>query len=148
MFVNTIFKAFLSSSLLLGGAAHSAVLEPEIPTFKEAEQFDSDFLPKTTTFPIRVANRASWYGPNFYGRLTANGEVYTGRKMTAAHKTLPFGTRVRVTNRNNGRSVIVRINDRGPFVGGRAIDLSYAAARKLGMVESGVVPVTMEVVRK
>ncbi|MEA1834648.1 septal ring lytic transglycosylase RlpA family protein [Methylobacterium durans] len=76
---------------------------------------------------------ASWYGPGFQGRRTANGERFNTHAMTAAHRTLPFGTRVRVTNRTNGRSVVVRINDRGPFVGGRVIDLSNASARALGV---------------
>lgn len=88
---------------------------------------------------------ASWYGPGFIGRRTANGEVYCGTKMTAAHKTLPFGTRVRVHNLNNGRSAVVRINDRGPFVGGRVIDLSSRAARVLGV--SGLANVRLEVLR-
>ncbi len=76
---------------------------------------------------------ASWYGGNFHGRTTANGEKYNMWSLTAAHKTLPFGTRVKVTNTNNGDTVIVRINDRGPFVGGRIIDLSKAAANEIGM---------------
>ena len=88
---------------------------------------------------------ASWYGPGFHGRLTASGERFNQYVMTAAHKTLPFGTKVRVTNLNNGTSVIVRINDRGPFTPGRVIDLSSAAARVLGMVNSGVAPVKVEV---
>ena len=88
---------------------------------------------------------ASWYGPGFIGNLTANGEVYCGTKMTAAHKTLPFGTRVRVHNLNNGRSAVVRINDRGPFVYGRVIDLSQRAARVLGV--SGLANVRLEVLR-
>ena len=71
---------------------------------------------------------ASWYGPGFHGNRTANGEIYDQYELTAAHRTLPLGTRVMVTNLSNGRAVEVRINDRGPFVGGRAIDLSYAAA--------------------
>ena len=76
---------------------------------------------------------ASWYGGNFNGRKTANGETYDMWEMTAAHKSLPFGTRVKVTNTRNGNSTIVRINDRGPFVGGRVIDLSRAAANDIGM---------------
>jgi rare lipoprotein A len=76
---------------------------------------------------------ASWYGPDFHGKLTSNREIYNMHALTAAHKTLPFGTYVRVTNLNNGKSVVVRINDRGPFIKGRIIDLSYAAARKLGL---------------
>jgi rare lipoprotein A len=87
---------------------------------------------------------ASWYGEPFHGRLTANGETYDMYQVSAAHKTLPLGSRVRVTNRKNGKSLILRINDRGPFVRGRIIDLSYAGARDLGMVEDGVVPVRVE----
>ncbi len=90
---------------------------------------------------------ASWYGPGFHGRLSANGERFNQYAMTAAHKTLPFGTKVRVTNLENGSSVIVRINDRGPFILGRVIDLSSAAANALGMIQSGVVPVKVEVLK-
>jgi len=89
---------------------------------------------------------ASYYGKRFHGRLTANGERFNMNAMTAAHKTLPFGTRVRVTNPANGRSVIVRINDRGPFIRGRAIDLSRAAARKIGMIQRGHARVALEIV--
>ncbi len=84
---------------------------------------------------------ASWYGPGFHGRKTASGEIYDMYKLTAAHKTLPLGTYVKVINLENGRSVIVKINDRGPFVKGRVIDLSYAAAKKLGMLKKGVAKV-------
>lgn len=84
---------------------------------------------------------ASWYGRKFHGRKTSNGEIYNMYAMTAAHKTLPLGTSVRVHNLSNGRQTIVRINDRGPFVKGRIIDLSYAAADKLGVVGPGTAPV-------
>ncbi|NNE49195.1 MAG: septal ring lytic transglycosylase RlpA family protein [Altererythrobacter sp.] len=87
---------------------------------------------------------ASYYGRRFHGRLTANGERFDMRAMTAAHKTLPFGSVVRVTNRRNGRSVVVRINDRGPFVRGRTIDLSRAAAEEIGLVKTGVGEVRIE----
>lgn len=90
---------------------------------------------------------ASWYGPGFHGNRSASGERYNQNALTAAHRSLPFGTQVRVTNLNNGISVIVRINDRGPFIRGRIIDLSAAAARTLGMMGSGVAPVTIEVIR-
>jgi rare lipoprotein A len=80
---------------------------------------------------------ASWYGPKFHGRLTANGERYDMHALTAAHRTLPFGTVVEVVNVGNGRRVAVRINDRGPFAHGRIIDLSYAAAREIGLVGPG-----------
>ena len=89
--------------------------------------------------------QASWYGPGFHGRRTANGEIYNQNAMTAAHRYLKFGTKVRVTNLNNGRSVIVRINDRGPFAKGRVIDVSAAAARSLGMIRSGVAPVEVTI---
>ena len=88
---------------------------------------------------------ASWYGPNFHGRKTSNGEYYNMYDFTAAHKTLPMNTMVKVTNLNNGRSVVVRINDRGPFVKNRIIDLSYSAARKLGIIATGTAPVELEV---
>jgi rare lipoprotein A len=88
---------------------------------------------------------ASWYGPRFHGRRTANGERFNKFHLTAAHRTLPFNTRVRVTNLKNGKSVVVRINDRGPYVRGRIIDLSYAAARLLGMRAHGVVLVKVEI---
>jgi rare lipoprotein A len=89
---------------------------------------------------------ASYYADKFIGRTTANGERYDPDELTAAHPSLPFGTRVRVTRLEGGQSVVVRINDRGPFVRGRIIDLSHAAARRLDMVREGVVPVTIEVV--
>ena len=87
---------------------------------------------------------ASWYGPGFHGRRTASGEVYDMYAPTAAHRTLPLGTRVRVTRLDNGRSVVARINDRGPFVDGRIIDLSYALAERLDMVERGTARVRVE----
>ena len=90
---------------------------------------------------------ASWYGPGFHGRQTANGETYDMRAMTAAHKSLPFDTVVEVRNRDNGRRVRVRINDRGPFVRGRIIDLSRSAAEALRMIGPGVARVEITVVR-
>jgi rare lipoprotein A len=103
--------------------------------------------------PARVDSRpgvvevgtASWYGPGFHGNRTSSGEIYDQYDMTAAHQTLPLGTRVAVTNLSNGREVEVRINDRGPFVKGRSIDLSYAAARSLGAIGPGTIPVRIEV---
>jgi rare lipoprotein A len=88
---------------------------------------------------------ASWYGREFHGRKTANGERYNMYDHTAAHRTLPFGTLVRVTNLRNGRKTKVRINDRGPWVRGREIDLSYQAARDIGILNSGVEKVFIEV---
>jgi len=87
----------------------------------------------------------SYYGKKFHGRPTSNGEIYDMHKLTAAHKTLPFQTKLRVTNPDNGKSVIVRITDRGPFVDGRDLDLSYAAARQIGMIAHGVKELDVEV---
>lgn len=91
--------------------------------------------------------QASWYGNEYHGRKTASGEVFNQWDNTAAHRKLPFGTVVLVKNMNNGKSLKVRINDRGPFVRGRIIDVSRGAADRLGMVRDGVVPVRIEVVR-
>lgn len=79
------------------------------------------------------SGHASWYGPGFHGRRTANGETFNADALTAAHRSLPFGSLVRVVNDKTGRSVVVRVNDRGPFIGGRIIDLARGAARLLGM---------------
>ena len=106
----------------------------------------------TTYYPLKSAvgfsesGNASWYGGKFHGRKTASGERYNQNKMTAAHKTLPFGTNVRVKNTENGKSVVVRINDRGPFSKGRIIDLSRAAAKKLDMIKTGTAKVSIKVV--
>lgn len=89
---------------------------------------------------------ASWYGAPYHGQRSASGEIYDQEKLTAAHRTLPFGTRVRVHRLDGTGSVVVRINDRGPFVKSRVIDLSHAAAVQLGMTDGGLVPVTLEVV--
>lgn len=94
---------------------------------------------------IRLSGMASWYGPGFHGNRSASGERFNQNALTAAHRSLPFGTKVRVTNVRNGRSVVVRINDRGPFTRGRIIDLSAAAARIVGVMQSGVAPVRVEV---
>src|SRR5437879_4451119 len=103
---------------LVGAAGCAAVRAPAPP-------------PITNGVQVGVA---SWYGPGFHGNRTANGEIYDQFELTAAHPSLPLGTRAMVTNLANGRAVEVRINDRGPFVDGRAIDLSYAAARTIGLV--------------
>jgi rare lipoprotein A (peptidoglycan hydrolase) len=87
---------------------------------------------------------ASYYGKRFHGKKTASGDRFNMHRMTAAHRKWRFGTRVRVTNQSNGRSVVVKVNDRGPYVHGRSIDLSYAAAHKLGMIGTGVARVRLE----
>ena len=89
---------------------------------------------------------AGWYGEEFQGNETANGEIYDFKGLTAAHPSLPFGTTVKVTNLHNRKNILLRINDRGPYVGRRLIDVSWAAAKHLGFVESGTTPVKVEVV--
>ena len=101
-----------------------------------------------TTQPVHhpqntMSGMASWYGES---QTTASGERFNKHALTAAHRTLPLGTMVRVTNQKNGRSVIVRINDRGPYGHGRIIDLSEAAAKQLDMIDAGVAPVTLQVI--
>ena len=112
----------------------------KIPSPPETEQ-----APPATSQPTMMETGvASWYGPKFHGKLTASGEVFNQEKFTAAHQTLPWGSRVKVTNLANGKSVDVRINDRGPFGKGRIIDVSRAAARALGMVGRGITTVRVE----
>ena len=129
---------------LLGNAPPLKVIAglPEAPKpqiVKQAQQVVAQ--------AVKVGSRgmASWYGPGFHGRRSANGERYNQNGLTAAHRNLPFGTKVKVTNVRTGRSVVVRITDRGPHVRGRIIDLSAAAARIVGVMQSGVAPVQLEV---
>ena len=129
---------------LLGNAPPLKVIAglPEAPKpqiVKQAQQVVAQ--------AVKVGSRgmASWYGPGFHGRRSANGERYNQNNLTAAHRSLPFGTKVKVTNVRTGRSVVVRITDRGPHVRGRIIDLSAAAARIVGVMQSGVAPVQVEV---
>ncbi len=119
-----------------------------IPTFgfgKKAEKQPEPPAPSSEDEkPGVTEGLASWYGRQFHGRRTANGERFDMNKMTAAHRTLPFNTKVRVTNLANGKSIVVRINDRGPAVKERIIDLSRAAARELDFENQGVVRVRLE----
>ena len=102
--------------------------------------------PTPPPVPLSQHGIASWYGPGFHGKKTTSGTVYDQYGMTAAHQTLPLGSSVLVTNLTNGKSVTVLINDRGPFVGGRVIDLSYAAATAVDMIQPGTAPVVVKVV--
>jgi rare lipoprotein A len=104
------------------------------------------FVPMTRLEPYRAQGRASWYGKRYHGQATASGEIYDMLAMTAAHPTLPIPSYARVRNPSNGRSVVVRINDRGPFHAGRLIDLSYVAALKLDLVRTGGGEVDVELV--
>ena len=116
----------------------------------EVEGKPKNSIVSTTLIPFGTVlssaqGMASWYGPGFDGNYTANGEVFNQNALTAAHPSLPMGTRVRVTNLDTGRMVLVRINDRGPYHGGRILDLSAGAARIIGLTDSGVAPIRLEV---
>jgi rare lipoprotein A len=128
---------FALAPLLILGLVSACALPPSKISLPPA--------PQSGTRPVQTGI-ASWYGPGFHGRPTASGVIYDQHELTAAHQTLPLGTRVMVTNLQNGRSTEVIINDRGPFLKGRIIDLSYAAAQALGMVGPGTIPVRIEVI--
>ncbi len=115
------------------------------PTMRPYTVMGKRYYPTVVKVGEVFTGRASWYGPNFHGKKTSNGEDYNMWQMTAAHKTLPMNTVLRVTNENNGKSVVVRINDRGPFVKSRIIDLSKKAASELDMLAHGTAPVRLEV---
>jgi len=117
-----------------------AVKETAIDNIQKSMSFPS----VEPTYEQKGIWTASWYGPKFHGRLTANGEIYDQMSFTAAHKSIKFGTYFRVTNLINGKTVVVRINDRGPYVKGRNIDLSKASALALGMLPRGVIKVKIE----
>ncbi len=102
------------------------------------------YQPLASSKDFKQKGIASWYGADFHGKKTANGEIYDMHVVTAAHKTLPFDTYVKVDNLENGKSIVVRVNDRGPFIRGRIIDLSFAAAKKLGIVEKGTAKVKIK----
>lgn len=123
----------ISATMVGGEAEDAAAQQPETPAIPAKPQSETV--------------EASYYGDEFAGRPTANGEIFNPGLLTAAHKTLPFGSLVKVSDAVSGRSVVVRINDRGPFHGNRAIDLSEAAARKIGMQAAGTGRVNLDVVR-
>lgn len=115
------------------------------PTMRPYTVMGKRYYPTVVSVGETFSGRASWYGPNFHGKKTSNGETYSMWQMTAAHKTLPMNTVVRVTNKSNGRSIVVRINDRGPFVNTRIIDLSKKAANELDMIKTGTALVKLEI---
>jgi rare lipoprotein A len=150
----------LLSSLVQGGSVLPGLPTGVKPQSAEAATLDDSAVPVKNKWgqgkAARSANsrgtpskkvirgQASWYGPGFHGKKTASGEIFDQGRLTAAHKTLPLGTKAKVTNLENGNSVEVEINDRGPYVGNRVIDLSRAAANALGFVESGLTLVRIE----
>ena len=140
-------------TLVVGALVGFTVLNSE-KNAKNERILIEEFVPVTVkentiiNSAVRLIDRgtlkASWYGPKFHGKYTANGEVYDQMALTAAHKHLSFGTLLKVTNPKNGRSVIVRINDRGPYIEGRELDLSKGAAIELGILAKGVAKVKIQ----
>lgn len=116
------------------------------PALKPYSVLGKNYTPMTSLQPFKQRGIASWYGRKFHGQKTSNGEIYNMFGMTAAHTTLPLPSYVRVTHLNSGRSVVVRVNDRGPFHAGRVIDLSYTAAHKLGLIGNGSGEVEVEAI--
>ena len=169
--MNRVFYLFLAVSILLfsgcstrGNGVYRPISKPQTysgdssnysqtidkktyshPTMRPYVIRGIKYYPNVVTVGDRFDGIASWYGPNFHGKLTSNGETYNMHDMTAAHKTFPMNTIVKVTNIDNGRSAVVRVNDRGPFVGTRIIDLSNAAAHKIDMVKKGTAKVRLTV---
>lgn len=145
--------AIVSFILVIGGLVGFTVINSEKKANSESI-LNEELVPETVkestvnTSSVEYINRgtmkASWYGPKFHGKLTANGEIYDQMALTAAHKTLKFGTLLKVTNPKNGKSVIVRINDRGPYIGDRELDLSKGAAIELGLIYKGVASVKIQ----
>jgi rare lipoprotein A len=140
--------AVLASGLVLGACSHAPRMaaEPEGPELPEPAPGRSAAAPAPAPTHRLAQGKASFYAASFEGRMTANGELYSGDALTAAHRTLPFGTHVRVTNLRNHKSVEVVINDRGPHRAGRVIDLSRRAAEEIDLVRAGVSPVRLEIV--
>jgi len=132
------------SSISTGGIKNSANMHRA--TMRPYTVLGKRYYPTKVSQGDVFSGIASWYGSNFHNKKTSNGEYYNMYDMTAAHKTLPMNTMVKVTNLDNGRQAVVRINDRGPFVNSRIIDLSNAAARKIDMVRKGTAPVRLEVI--
>jgi len=151
--VRTVIAAVAIAAIVAGCAQQAVAPEPAPP----ATPAPAPALPSSPAAPAQAAQnqageiergRVSLYGADFAGKTTANGETFNPDGLTMAHRTLPFGTRVRVTNLENQRSVVVTVNDRGPFVAGRIADLSLGAARQIGMVGSGVVDAVLEILQR
>nr|WP_144054406.1 septal ring lytic transglycosylase RlpA family protein [Pleurocapsa sp. PCC 7319] len=142
-----VLSALLGILINIGGVASKAEAVPNQVSDNKSLKISEQTIPlrEQTIIANVFGGQASWYGPGFHGRLTASGEVYNQNALTAAHPSLGFGTRVKVRNLNNGRSVVLRINDRGPYAQGRVIDVSAAAAQSLGMISSGVAPVEVTI---
>ncbi len=150
MYLRSLTKVFLFSLLLVlaGFSARERILPSDAANIDESRTISvnevSDNTPAVLNYINKGVMKASWYGPRFHGKLTANGEIFDQETLTAAHKSYRFGTLLKITNPAANKSVIVRINDRGPYIAGRELDLSKAAARELGMLHKGVARIKVE----
>jgi rare lipoprotein A (peptidoglycan hydrolase) len=148
----TISTLFVSAALLapvpalaISSPSYSSIAETPAASINTSKWMMEKNQTVQQTLAYAYTGVASWYGPGFYGRPTASGEIYRPGTFTVAHRSLPLGTRVRITNLNNGRSAIARVNDRGPYVGGRIVDLGEGIASHLGVTSSGLADVSLEV---
>lgn len=147
LFSKTISILF-ASAVLLAPVQVRAVSSINYSTYTESQGSSIDldnWMPRKNLSIASSIGEASWYGPGFYGRPTASGEIYRPGTFTVAHRSLPLGAKVRITNLSNGRSAIARVNDRGPYVGGRIVDLGEGIADYLGVKTSGVANVRLQV---
>ncbi|MCQ2102098.1 MAG: septal ring lytic transglycosylase RlpA family protein [Fibrobacter sp.] len=144
MFYRKVLPLLLCASALLAGCAGSA----SIAARKGYVRFPGKHYASKEKAEIgtKISGEASYYGPGFHGKLTASGETFNQNDYTCAHKTLPFGTKLEVVRADNGESVVVRVNDRGPYVGDRILDLSVAAGKKIGLDKVGHAMVTATVI--
>jgi len=141
-------KVYKGHSYSDNSSNHSSQMDEKTykhPTMRPYVIRGIKYYPTVVSVGDEFSGNASWYGDKFHGKLTSNGETYNMYDMTAAHKTLPMNTIVKVTNKRNGLVTVVRVNDRGPFIAGRIIDLSNVAAKKIDMVGTGTAPVTIEI---
>jgi len=138
------FTVVLASVAMIHGCSNSGLVDSSLENLPDPAAIDRASTPRTHSRSSVGVGTASWYGPGFHGKQTASGDIFDEAKFTAAHKTVPLGRKARVTHLGNGKSVDVLINDRGPYVEGRIIDLSRAAAKAIGMTVNGVAKVKVE----
>jgi len=142
------FTVVVLALSVIQGCSISGMPNSSLQNRPDPGEADSGATPRSVRTENVHIGAASWYGPGFNGKKTASGEIFDETKLTAAHKTIPLGRRARVTHLGNGKSVEVLINDRGPYVEGRMIDLSHAAAKVLGMIDDGIAKVQVELLRE
>ena len=141
-----VLPLILGLFVLQGCSTLSRDQQPQVPPLDSQAGAITTPGSDRSSAPVQPAHigEASWYGPGFQGKKTASGEIFDDSKLTAAHKTIPLGSKAKVTNLTNGKSVEVKINDRGPFIDGRMVDLSQAAAKALGMIDRGTARVQID----